>query len=175
MSFIRSLTYLGKRIAWTVAKISNLQYIEVLQSYGNPNTLKCFNILKCFNLMKVTIGLQHFNILGYHRIAILQYIANYLFLQRTLTFNVFYFPVEVSVCGQVSKGNRARLKAFLFRCCQEPRKLHSNILRVSSRAALLSSFSVFCARKEPSWVSPSLLTVRWTFLFVFIFHRTNFF
>ena len=61
------------------------QYIEVLQSYGNPNTLKCFNILKCFNLMKVTIGLQHFNILGYHRIAILQYIANYLFLQRTLT------------------------------------------------------------------------------------------
>ena len=55
----------------SVAKISNLQYIEVLQSYGNPNTLKCFNILKCFNLMKVTIGLQHFNILGYHRIAIL--------------------------------------------------------------------------------------------------------
>ena len=41
-----------------------LQYIEVIQS---------------------TIGLQHFNILGYHRIAILQYIANYLFLQRTLT------------------------------------------------------------------------------------------
>ena len=75
-------------------------------------------------------------------------------------FNVFYFPIEVSVRGQVSKDNRARLKAFLFRCCQEPRKLHSNILRVSSRAALLSSFSVFCARKEPSWVSPSLLTVR---------------
>ena len=61
------------------------QYIKVLQSYGNPNTLKCFNILKCFNLMKVTIGLQHFNILDYHRIAILQYIAYYLFLQRTLT------------------------------------------------------------------------------------------
>ena len=61
------------------------QYIEVLQSYGNPNTLKYFNILKCFNLMKVTTGLQHFNILGYRRIAILQYIANHLFLQRTLT------------------------------------------------------------------------------------------
>ena len=65
------------------------QYIEVLQSYGNPNTLKCFNILKCFNLMKVTIGLQHFNILGYHRIAILQYITNYLFLQRTLTVHSY--------------------------------------------------------------------------------------
>ena len=64
------------------------QYIEVLQSYSNPNTLKCFNILKCFNLMKVTIGLQHFNILGYHRIAILRYIANYLFLQRTLIVNL---------------------------------------------------------------------------------------
>ena len=61
------------------------QYIEVLQSCGNLNTLKCFNILKCFNLMKVTIELQHYNIVGYHRIASLQYIANYLFLQRTLT------------------------------------------------------------------------------------------
>jgi len=53
------------------------QYIEVLQFYNNPNTLKCFN------LMKVTTRLQHFHILGYHRIAILKYIANYLFLQRT--------------------------------------------------------------------------------------------
>ena len=53
-----------------------MHYIEVLQSYGNPihwnasiywvtNTLKCFNIL------------------GHQYIEMLQYIANYLFLQRT--------------------------------------------------------------------------------------------
>ena len=71
------------------------QYIEVLQSYGNPNTLKCFNKLKCFNLMKVTIGLQHFNILVYHSITILQYTANYLFLQRTLTAYVSNYELEI--------------------------------------------------------------------------------
>ena len=76
------------------------------------------------------------------------------------SFNVFYFPIEVSVRGQVSKGNRARFKAFLFRCCQNPRKLNSTLVRISSRASLLSSFSIFCARKEPSWNSPALLTVR---------------
>ena len=75
-------------------------------------------------------------------------------------FNVFYFPIEVSVRGQITKENRARLKAFLFRCCQEPRKTHSSIMRVCSKAALLSSFSIYCARKEPSWTSPALLTVR---------------
>ena len=41
--------------------------------------------IEAFQCIRVTIGLQHFNKLGYHRIAILQYIANYLFLQRTLT------------------------------------------------------------------------------------------
>ena len=67
----------------SVAKISNLHYIEAFQCIGNPihwnasiywvtNTLKCFNIL------------------GYQYIEMLQYIANYLFLQRTLT--VYGFP-----------------------------------------------------------------------------------
>ena len=62
----------------SVAKISNLHYIEAFQCIGKPihwnasiywvtNTLKCFNIL------------------GYQYIEMLQYIANYLFLQRTLT------------------------------------------------------------------------------------------
>ena len=34
--------------------------------------------------------------------------------------NVFYFPIEVSVRGQISKGNRARFKSFVFRCCLDP-------------------------------------------------------
>ena len=51
------------------------------------------------------IGLQHFNILGYHRIAILQYIANHLFLQRTLTEKLRLCRCqvipEVSVCCRI--------------------------------------------------------------------------
>ena len=37
-------------------------------------------------------------------------------------FTVFQFSVEVSVRGQLSKSNRARLKSFAFRCCNDPRK-----------------------------------------------------
>ena len=75
-------------------------------------------------------------------------------------YTVSYFPVEVSVRGQVTKGNRARFKEFLFRCCREPRKMHTTLIKAVSRASLLASFSIFCARQEPSWRSPNLLTVR---------------
>ena len=75
-------------------------------------------------------------------------------------FTVFYFPIEVSVRGQISKGNRARFKSFLYRSCENARKMHPEIMRVCSKAALLSSFSIFFARKEPSWISPPLLNVR---------------
>ena len=48
--------------------------------------------IEAFQCIGRTIGLQHFNILGYYRIAILQYIANYLFLQRNLTeYAIFFF------------------------------------------------------------------------------------
>ena len=90
-------------------------------------------------------------------------------------FNVFYFPIEVSVRGQISKGNRARFKAFIFRCCTDPRKTLPTILRVCSRASLLGSFSLFCARKEPSWTSPTLLTVRWFAVFIHWFAYVIFF
>ena len=50
-------------------------------------------------------------------------------------FTVFYFPIEVSVRGQISKGNRARFKAFLFRCCQEPRMTHSTMMKITSKAS----------------------------------------
>ena len=61
------------------------QYIEVLQSYGNLHKIEALQYIEAFQCIRVTIGSQRFNILGYHRIAMLQYIANYLFLQRTLT------------------------------------------------------------------------------------------
>ena len=35
-------------------------------------------------------------------------------------FKVFQFSIEVSVRGQISKGNRARIKSFAYRCCPEP-------------------------------------------------------
>ena len=75
-------------------------------------------------------------------------------------FSVFHFSVEVSVRGQVSKSNRARLKSFLFRSCRDARTLTKSLTKIVSKAALLSSFSLFNARKEPSWTSPTPLVVR---------------
>ena len=31
-------------------------------------------------------------------------------------YNVHYYPVEVSVRGQVNKSNKARIKSFVFNC-----------------------------------------------------------
>ena len=75
-------------------------------------------------------------------------------------FKVFHFSVEVSVRGQISKGNRARLKAFVYRCCREPKTTTGRLVSHCSRISLLCSYSVFCARKEPTWSSPQLLAVR---------------
>ena len=75
-------------------------------------------------------------------------------------FKVFHFSVEVSVRGQISKGNRARLKSLAYRCCRDPKKATALLISHCSRLSLLCSYSIFCARKEPTWSSPQLLAVR---------------
>ena len=78
-------------------------------------------------------------------------------LSQRLT--VFHFSIEVTVRGQISKENQNRIKAFVFRCCDAPGKLAGKIVKCSSKAALLASFSLFSARKEPAWLSPPPLLV----------------
>ena len=75
-------------------------------------------------------------------------------------FRVRYYPVEVSVRGQVTKKNGSRLKSFFYDCCVGPKKLAKQLIRDCSRISLLCSYSIFLARKEPSWGSPSSIVVR---------------
>ena len=75
-------------------------------------------------------------------------------------YKVFHFSVEVSVRGQISKDNRTRLKSFAYRCCRDPKKVFGRLNLHCSKISLLCSYSIFCARKEPSWSSPRLLAVR---------------
>ena len=82
-------------------------------------------------------------------------------------YKVFQFSVEVSVHGQISKGNRARIKSFVYRCCRHPKIATGSILKLCSKLSLLCSYSIYCARKEPSWSSPRLLAVRWIWLLAF--------
>ena len=72
-------------------------------------------------------------------------------------YKVFNFSVEVSVRGQVSKPNKERIKAFLYRACSDPKSISKSAVWVCSKVSLLSSFSVFSARNEPTWESPAPL------------------
>ena len=71
-----------------------------------------------------------------------------------------YYPVEVSVRGQITKSNKARLKSLLYECCNDPKGILKTLLVNCSKISLLSSYSIFSARKEPSWASPSPLIAR---------------
>ena len=72
---------------------------------------------------------------------------------------VSFYPIEVSARGQVTKDNRSRLKSFLIKCCNPPRATSKSLIRVSSKAALLASYSIFSARAEPTWEDPAPLVV----------------
>ena len=73
------------------------------------------------------------------------------------TYKTYHFSIEISVRGQVSSDNKKRLKAFVYRTCTDPKIVFKSIVQVCSKTSLLSSFSIFAARNEPSWESPSFL------------------
>ena len=73
---------------------------------------------------------------------------------------VHFFPVEVSARGQVTKDNQSRLKSFFHKCCDGPSHVSKSLISISSKAALLSSYSIFSARREPTWENPPPLTVQ---------------
>ena len=72
-------------------------------------------------------------------------------------YKTFHFSVEVSVRGQVSRDNKQRLKALTYRVCSDPKPIFKSLVQNVSKSALLSSFSIFSARAEPSWVNPPYL------------------
>ena len=66
-------------------------------------------------------------------------------------FAVEVFCFEVSVRGQLSKSNKARLKSFLLQVTGHRRPSAVRLITSVSKAALLSSFSLFSARNEATW------------------------
>ena len=76
-------------------------------------------------------------------------------------FKVFYYPIEISVRGQVSKSNKARIKSFVYGCVERSssKRVNKYLINLCSKVSLLCSYSIFSARKEPTWASPNLITV----------------
>ena len=75
-------------------------------------------------------------------------------------FVTSFYSIEVSARGQITKDNQSRLKGFLFKCCAPTIASPKALTRVSSKAALLSSYSIFAARREPTWENPTPLIVQ---------------
>ena len=74
-------------------------------------------------------------------------------------YTVDLFCVEISVRGQVSKANRARLKSFLLKTTGLRRGVSVDLITKMSRSSLLSSFSIFCARNEATWQMDASITL----------------
>jgi hypothetical protein len=66
-------------------------------------------------------------------------------------FKADLFCFEVSVRGQITKANKARLKSFLLKATGMKRACSLSLINNVSKATLLSSFSLFCARNEMVW------------------------
>ena len=66
-------------------------------------------------------------------------------------FRVESYCFEVSVRGQLSKANKARLKSFLLECTGLKRQSVVRLIANVSKAALLGSFTIFAAQNEGSW------------------------
>ena len=66
-------------------------------------------------------------------------------------YKVEAYCFEVSVRGQLSKANKARLKSFILECTGLRRQSAVKLIAGVSKAALLGSFSIFAARNEASW------------------------
>ena len=66
-------------------------------------------------------------------------------------YRVNLFCFEVSVRGQITKANKARLKSFLFHVSPARRSVFMKLANAISKAALLGSFSIYCARDEVQW------------------------
>ena len=73
---------------------------------------------------------------------------------------VSFYAVEVSARGQISKGNRSRLQSFFFKTCSTSRDSLKSLVNAASKASLLSSYSIFAARREPTWENPAPMIVR---------------
>ena len=78
----------------------------------------------------------------------------------TSTRVVSFYPIEVSARGQITKGNRSRLQSFLLKSCSASRGCLKSLVNTASKASLLSSYSIFAARHEPTWEDPAPMVVR---------------
>ena len=121
---------------------------DVLVTNQRPDLFLVNRQLRKVILFELTVPWDS-NVLTSHDLKVRKYAS--LVNDLSSRFNVEVFCFEVSVRGQVSKINKARLKSFLFQSTGQKRPSAVKLITNVSRAALLSSFSIFSARNEATW------------------------
>ena len=121
---------------------------DVLVTNQRPDIFLMNRQLKKVVLFELTVPWDA-NIGSSHDLKVRKYAP--LVIDLSINFDVEVFCFEVSVRGQISKINKARVKSFLWKITGQKRPSAVKLITNISRAALLSSFSIFSARNEPTW------------------------
>ena len=121
---------------------------DVLVTNQRPDLFLINRQLRRVFLFELTVPWDS-NVETSHDLKVRKYAPLVNDLSNQFTVEVFCF--EVSVRGQLSKINKARLKSFLWQVTGQKRSLAVKLITNVSKAALLSSFSIFSARNEPTW------------------------
>ena len=121
---------------------------DVLPTTQRPDIFLVNRAAKKVILFELTVPWDA-NISSSHDLKEQKYAA--LVRDLSLDYHVEFYCFEVSVRGQVSKANRARLKSFLYNSTGMNRNATVKLINSVSKAALLGSFSIFSARNESTW------------------------
>ena len=121
---------------------------DVLATNQRPDIFLLNRQLRKVIIFELTVPWDA-NVVTSHDLKMRKYASLVNDLSHRFAVEVFCF--EVSVRGQLSKSNKARLKSFLLQVTGHRRPSAVRLITSVSKAALLSSFSLFSARNEATW------------------------
>ena len=131
---------------------------DLVTTSQRPDMVLVNRALKQIVIFELTVPWDR-NISNAHEFKMNKYAALVNDLQIA-GFVVDLFCFEISVRGQVSKANKARLKCLIHRYTNAGRLGFKKLITNVSKAVLLSSFAIFCARDEAQWNQVNDLSVQ---------------
>ena len=123
--------------------------IDIFVTSQRPDLVLVDRQLRQVVLFELTVPWDR-NVTNAHEYKMGKYASLSLDLERA-GFKVDLFCFEVSVRGQISKANRARLKCLIHKYTNSGRTGLKSLIVSISKASLISSFAIFCARDEAHW------------------------
>ena len=123
-----------------------------------PDLVIVNHALKQIVIFELTVPWDR-NVQNAHEYKMNKYAALVIDLQNA-GYVVDLYCFEISVRGQVTKANKARLKSLVHRYTNAGRLGFKKLITNVSKASLLASFAIFCARDEAHWSQVNDLSVQ---------------